>query len=667
MADECGPAKVQPCAEGTECVLEVCEHCSVCAAGKYKDSPGAHPCRDCPSNTYNPFTNAKDFASCRACPPGSDTSDLSGQTRAEACRCGVRYYLADPESSGAAISCAICPVGLECRDGSCAIQSSLDVDRAVCKDGSVSMIKGDWISSQSLAVLVSCPIGHRLVNQTGSKMQKCEECADGKFMLDSRKPGLECQPCPPQGFCPNKGPPVFNVLPLQSTMMLQGDLNEAHLGIIIKSIAESLGVDSGMVECDGFDQLSRRQVGRRAPVSMTFKVYVDSEQKNKISDLIQSDRFSELLADQLDHNDVMASVDSVGKVQVNTDKEASVGTVALVDGTYQLVDCPRGYLLVNDTIPGSCLTCERGTYSIDPFEGCSEACSVRLCNECPEGADCSGGQDRTVENHFQPRHGTWTVEPTNVTDGRMLRYRLSSCDAGYKLIRSEASSYTRDKCEKCEFGKLALSQAFYHPIHAEAGRLDTCVECKELVGIECQGGMKISPSEGFWIDPMLVLTTYSNVSMFDPGFNLQKDVRNMTRTTIRVDDSIFAYFEKEDGNRSDLTRFGTVIEFEEGKQFASVKFLGQDQPVIIASAWIQQRALRAHQCAPEACLADWTCRPGHFGRLCGLCIDSYVMSTEGCVPCAVSQDDIWKVTTGCVVISLLIVVRNIVETLAAMY
>ena len=128
----------------------------------------------------------------------------------------------------------------------------------------------------------------------------------------------------------------------------------------------------------------------------------------------------------------------------------------------------------------------------------------------------------------------------------------------------------------------------------------------------------------------------------------------MTRTTIRVDDSIFAYFEKEDGNRSDLTRFGTVIEFEEGKQFASVKFLGQDQPVIIPSAWIQQRALRAHQCAPEACLADWTCRPGHFGRLCGLCIDSYVMSTEGCVPCAVSQDDIWKVTTGCVVISLLL-------------
>jgi hypothetical protein len=53
-------------------------------------------------------------------------------------------------------------------------------------------------------------------------------------------------------------------------------------------------------------------------------------------------------------------------------------------------------------------------------------------------------------------------------------------------------------------------------------------------------------------------------------------------------------------------------------------------------------------------LPDWMCSPGHFGRLCGLCNESHVMSAEGCTPCDVSQDDLWKVSTVCVVASLLL-------------
>ena len=71
----------------------------------------------------------------------------------------------------------------------------------------------------------------------------------------------------------------------------------------------------------------------------------------------------------------------------------------------------------------------------------------------------------------------------------MLRHGLSECEAGFKLIRGQASSYTRDKCEMCELGKLALGRASFDPVHASYGRLDTCVDCKELAGVECQGGV----------------------------------------------------------------------------------------------------------------------------------------------------------------------------------
>jgi len=136
--------------------------------------------------------------------------------------------------------------------------------------GSKSTIKGTWIFQKALkghAVLVSCPTGFRLLNQsghtfqipaplvdkhghfltkhiqTGPEVQQCQECArfilffalyllshihfarcscsyllltvlrslltrvicSGEFMFDSSIPMLPCQTCPPQGICPNKG------------------------------------------------------------------------------------------------------------------------------------------------------------------------------------------------------------------------------------------------------------------------------------------------------------------------------------------------------------------------------------------------------------------------------------------------------------------------------
>ena len=103
---------------------------------------------------------------------------------------------------------------------------------------------------------------------------------------------------------------------------------------------------------------------------------------------------------------------------------------------------------------------------------------------------CSGGQDLELDNHFQPLHGTWVQEHTRLpTGGVMLRFRLSECEEGFKLIRGQTNAYTRDKCEECGFGKLALGQAIYAPLHSS--RIDHCLECEDLTGVLCKGGVGV--------------------------------------------------------------------------------------------------------------------------------------------------------------------------------
>ena len=92
--------------------------------------------------------------------------------------------------------------------------------------------------------------------------------------------------------------------------------------------------------------------------------------------------------------------------------------------TFQVVDCPRGYLLVNSSDAGSCIVCEPGTYSVKATEGCTvNVCKPRVCNECAEGASCSGGRDQDISNHFKGGDGSdWTLESmTTDAGGRMLR------------------------------------------------------------------------------------------------------------------------------------------------------------------------------------------------------------------------------------------------------
>jgi hypothetical protein len=92
----------------------------------------------------------------------------------------------------------------------------------------------------------------------------------------------------------NKGTRVFNVSPLKSTISFEGNLEECQLNAVLKSVAASLSRESEMVECNGFEQIRRRQAGRRAPVIMTFTVYVESDKKQQISDFIGSEEVGNL-------------------------------------------------------------------------------------------------------------------------------------------------------------------------------------------------------------------------------------------------------------------------------------------------------------------------------------------------------------------------------------
>ena len=109
-----------PRAEGSECELEVCETCSTCAAGKYKEQAGPQACYACLQNTYNPRTNSKALVSCLSCPFGSDTGGLDGQTSPNACQCGESFYLANAGSGSSTISCVNCPSGAICPGTLCA-------------------------------------------------------------------------------------------------------------------------------------------------------------------------------------------------------------------------------------------------------------------------------------------------------------------------------------------------------------------------------------------------------------------------------------------------------------------------------------------------------------------------------------------------------------------
>ena len=115
----------------------------------------------------------------------------------------------------------------------------------------------------------------------------------------------------------------------------------------------------------------------------------------------------------------------------------------------------------------------------------------------------------------------------------------------------------------------------------------------------------------------LVLKNYRNKSMFDPKFeHLQSgaDSQSMNRTEIRDGDSVMTHYPENDGNKSGLTKVGGVVKWNGWYMPAFVRFSGQNQPVQVPGEWVGHKVVKAHRCAPYACLADWSCKEGNTER-----------------------------------------------------
>jgi hypothetical protein len=187
--------KCEPCTEGSECTLAVCDTCSHCPPGLYKDTKGTAACRTCPQNTYNPVSNAKSIASCINCPANSDTDGKDGQTSSESCACGSRFYSAGG-GSGSALVCANCPAGALCPDGSCAFNTGKSNTAGTCP-GADNPIPGTWVKTTSGKFeLISCPMGYQKMGDLDSHdQQACEACPKGSHCtLEACEICTECAP-----------------------------------------------------------------------------------------------------------------------------------------------------------------------------------------------------------------------------------------------------------------------------------------------------------------------------------------------------------------------------------------------------------------------------------------------------------------------------------------
>ncbi len=77
---------------------------------------------------------------------------------------------------------------------------------AFCPDGATFTPKvtgSEWVASDGIFKLVSCPKGTELLNSTmgtsygtfAAAFQQCKPCGEGKYIIDPNRD--ECQDCPP--------------------------------------------------------------------------------------------------------------------------------------------------------------------------------------------------------------------------------------------------------------------------------------------------------------------------------------------------------------------------------------------------------------------------------------------------------------------------------------
>ena len=261
--DEWELQKCDECIEGEECTLEICEICTDCAAGKYKDVIGTQACRNCPKDTFNPDTNAKTQVNCQSCPIGATTLGLVGRTRLDECHCQEQFYSAlciDPVSGNRSskFTCEKCPEGAMCADFTCALRKTVGqkYPGAAQVNGCrhcarCTSIPGEWSRDPETDdfILDTCPTGHNKQNES-LDIQKCEKCQENYYIVDPNDHTAKCTKCPKSAICPNGSPPIFEAKAVQSSMTLpefppgSGDPEE----LALKALADMMGIDLAMIQ-----------------------------------------------------------------------------------------------------------------------------------------------------------------------------------------------------------------------------------------------------------------------------------------------------------------------------------------------------------------------------------------------------------------------------------
>jgi hypothetical protein len=255
-----------------------------------------------------------------------------------------------------------------------------------CSSGS---IVGDWARDpvDDKYRLVSCPVGHVLRNAT-LEVQKCEKCAEGKYIVDSMNPRdtdgslAVCKKCPNSAVCPGGGPPLFGTQAVESSLTLpdfppgSGDPKE----LALQALAELLGIDTSLIVLS--------DIARRA-TTVAFRIYGSPEEISRVTSALADPSslatgLSAVLSASYNVT-VMPVVDAPKPVQDRT--RTPIGEVwEEVGGQYVLRSCGEGSLLVNNSLDDQqCMPCKPMSYTLSATFGCAATeCFPRECRKCPK-------------------------------------------------------------------------------------------------------------------------------------------------------------------------------------------------------------------------------------------------------------------------------------------
>jgi len=164
--------------------------------------------------------------------------------------------------------------------------------------------------------LIACPIGFKLLNDTGHDNLACVQCPTDYYVQDSRDPHDQCRPCPSSARCVNGGPPLFESATVTGKIELDGLPDDAGEDVVRQALADLLGIDVSQIELPPQDRRQRRTR------MIVFQIVGDPSQIASLSDHLQTGDLASHLSSQLS-NDLNISITAeVSGGEIEADSEA---------------------------------------------------------------------------------------------------------------------------------------------------------------------------------------------------------------------------------------------------------------------------------------------------------------------------------------------------------